>query len=213
MDGDTRLLSYDELAAALGIDRESARKRATRAKWRKVAANDGTVRVHVPAELLPPDLPPPGVPIERMVSTAAYFDRAKCDAFLQAHEDFVRQVAGLRELSAGLAAQVDAQISNDVLSARLAQAEAARDRALAEMAVIDAGRAEMTRELEESRAELERLRGRGRVWRVFYSFCAKPLVVFGASGSGKTRLALLRAGEDPAETSPTPARTPETTPH
>ena len=50
--GDTRWLTYKELAAALDIDEESARRRAQRRKWPRREGNDGRARVAVPADLL-----------------------------------------------------------------------------------------------------------------------------------------------------------------
>jgi hypothetical protein len=51
--GDTVTLTYDELAARLGIDVQSARRRALRHRWPKTRGNDGRARVHVPATVLP----------------------------------------------------------------------------------------------------------------------------------------------------------------
>jgi hypothetical protein len=50
--GDTRWLTYKEMAAALGIDEESARRRAQRRKWPRREGNDGKARVAVPVDLL-----------------------------------------------------------------------------------------------------------------------------------------------------------------
>lgn len=160
MEQSTRLLSYDEVAQVLGIDRESARKRAIRGGWRRTVGNDKRTRVYVPLDVLPVEAPPAPPPSEPLTSMAAYFDHEKCDAFLAAHEKFVVKVGELSALAERLEGAEDSRSSREELAARLAEAEAARDEALAQMAVIDAGRAEMTRELEASRAELERLRGR-----------------------------------------------------
>lgn len=48
-DSDRRWLTYAELAAARGIDRQSARRLASRLKWRRQKDNQGIVRVYVPA--------------------------------------------------------------------------------------------------------------------------------------------------------------------
>jgi hypothetical protein len=53
MSRDTVSLTYEELAARLGIDIQSARRRALRAKWPKSRGNDKRARVHVPATVLP----------------------------------------------------------------------------------------------------------------------------------------------------------------
>jgi hypothetical protein len=54
---DTRWLTYDELAAALGITPDSARRLVARKKWPRRAGNDGRARIGVPAERIP-DKPP-----------------------------------------------------------------------------------------------------------------------------------------------------------
>jgi hypothetical protein len=55
---DTRWLTYDELAAALGITPDSARRLAARNKhWPRRPGNDGRTRIGVPAERIP-DKPP-----------------------------------------------------------------------------------------------------------------------------------------------------------
>jgi hypothetical protein len=53
----TRWLTYDELAAALGITPDSARRLVARKKWPRRAGNDGKARIGVPAERIP-DKPP-----------------------------------------------------------------------------------------------------------------------------------------------------------
>ena len=56
---DTHWLTYDELARALRITPDSARRLAGRNKhWPRKPGNDGRVRIGVPAERLPPDSPP-----------------------------------------------------------------------------------------------------------------------------------------------------------
>src|SRR5689334_3994425 len=50
---DTVSLTYEELAARLGIDMQSARRRALRQRWPKTRGNDGRARVAVPAAVLP----------------------------------------------------------------------------------------------------------------------------------------------------------------
>jgi hypothetical protein len=54
---DTRWLTYDELAAALGITPDSARRLVARKKWPRMQGNDGRARIGVPAERIP-DSPP-----------------------------------------------------------------------------------------------------------------------------------------------------------
>jgi chromosome segregation ATPase len=45
---DGRWLTYDELAKARGIDRQSARRMANRSRWRRQKDNHGVVRIYVP---------------------------------------------------------------------------------------------------------------------------------------------------------------------
>ena len=52
-DRSDRLLTYDELAAALGRSPEAVRQLAKRKRWRRIISNDdGKARVAVPAEVL-----------------------------------------------------------------------------------------------------------------------------------------------------------------
>jgi hypothetical protein len=51
---DTALLTYQELAARLGIDLRSAKRRVLRSGWARLPGNDGRVRVSVPVSILPP---------------------------------------------------------------------------------------------------------------------------------------------------------------
>jgi hypothetical protein len=50
---DTRWLTYDEIAAALGITPDSARRLVARKKWSRTAGNDGKARIGVPVERIP----------------------------------------------------------------------------------------------------------------------------------------------------------------
>lgn len=49
---DVRWLKYDELASALGVPRESARRLVDRKRWPRRQGNDGRARVAVPLEAL-----------------------------------------------------------------------------------------------------------------------------------------------------------------
>jgi hypothetical protein len=55
---DTRWLSYDDLAKALGITPDSARRLVSRKKWPRKTGNDGRALIAVPAERLAQDKPP-----------------------------------------------------------------------------------------------------------------------------------------------------------
>src|SRR5215208_6243982 len=47
---DVRWLTYEEMAAELGIERESARQLAKRKRWPRRPGNDGRARIGVPEE-------------------------------------------------------------------------------------------------------------------------------------------------------------------
>src|SRR3954471_20503323 len=49
---DTKLLSYAEIAAALGIGGNSARALVRRKRWQRKPGNDGHARIEVPVEYL-----------------------------------------------------------------------------------------------------------------------------------------------------------------
>lgn len=51
---ETKSLTYEDLARALGIAVASAKRLAIRRKWAKSIGNDGKTRVSVPVERLPP---------------------------------------------------------------------------------------------------------------------------------------------------------------
>lgn len=58
---DARWMTYDELAAALGIAPDSARRLVARKKWARRPGNDGKARISVPADVIPvitPVIPP-----------------------------------------------------------------------------------------------------------------------------------------------------------
>jgi len=67
---DTKLLTYRELADLWGCKLDSARKTVRRKGWQRTDGNDGTVRVHVPLDVLPsptdspPDSPEVSPPVE-----------------------------------------------------------------------------------------------------------------------------------------------------
>jgi hypothetical protein len=48
-------MTYRELADFLGVEEESARRRAQRARWPRRAGNDGKARVGVPGDVTPDD--------------------------------------------------------------------------------------------------------------------------------------------------------------
>src|SRR3954447_15775909 len=62
-----RLLTYDEIASAFTINRESARQLVARKRWARRKGNDGKARIEVPNdafETTRADLDPPHDPID-----------------------------------------------------------------------------------------------------------------------------------------------------
>src|SRR5215203_435679 len=59
---DARWLTYDEMAAALGIGSESARVLARRKRWPRRAGNDGKARIGVPEDEITARNDPPSDP-------------------------------------------------------------------------------------------------------------------------------------------------------
>lgn len=58
MTDETILLTYDELAERLGIERESARQLVLRKRWDRRKGNDGKARIEVPLDALPAENDP-----------------------------------------------------------------------------------------------------------------------------------------------------------
>lgn len=88
---DTTLLTYQELAARLGIDIRSARRRVLRSGWARMPGNDGRARVAVPVSILPTirtddgtvdctDASAVGISAPTMVSTTAAAVRTHASA-------------------------------------------------------------------------------------------------------------------------------------
>lgn len=99
----TQLMTYDDLASALGIAPDSARKLARRRNWRRQPGNDGKIRIEVPIERLPPsvDSPrdnPPDSPQDSPGDTQTSAQLMVLEA----------QIASLRELVASERARADA---------------------------------------------------------------------------------------------------------
>lgn len=126
----TRWLTYDDLAAALGITPDSARRLVGRRKWPRKPGNDGRTLVAVPAERLPTDSPPdvtpdagPGiipdalpdvrggiVPDVAPAASAVPPDTPSPVQLLQARvAELEGELRAERERSAGLAAVVEAE--------------------------------------------------------------------------------------------------------
>lgn len=57
---DARWMTYGELAAFLGIEEGSARRRVQREKWERRPGNDGKARIAVPSDVQPGEAPAKG---------------------------------------------------------------------------------------------------------------------------------------------------------
>jgi hypothetical protein len=143
MDG-VRWLTYDEVAAALGIGSESARVLVRRKRWPRRAGNDGKARIGIPEDTIaartgsptdransPPNDPPNSPPSDRPNDPPS--DRGN-------EPD---QLTELRVLNARLEVRIEALQA--VVEAE--QVRAARERQLLEKAI------------EEARAERDRWAG------------------------------------------------------
>lgn len=87
-------MTYDELAAALGIAPDSARRLVARKKWSRRPGNDGKARISVPADALPdviPDVAPvirPDVTPDALQVLARHIERLEAElALMRAERD------------------------------------------------------------------------------------------------------------------------------
>lgn len=137
-----RLMTYDEIADALGIARESARQLVIRKRWSRSKGNDGKARIAVPLEALPSEstsdtpynagegaeaITPSDMAVEAPLSTgAATGDVTAVVTALTRHIERLEQdLVAVRERAAErdvLAGQVEA------LNAVLIEVRADRDR-------------------------------------------------------------------------------------
>jgi hypothetical protein len=143
---DTVWLTYDELAAALRISPDSARRRAGRNKqWPRRPGNDGRVRIGIPAETLPTDVQPdvhPGVGLDvgLDVGTDADPDVGRTLAALEAHITTLKEALAKAEFIAERERDRADQLEHDLVEART---KASRVDGLE--ALLEAAQAERTR--------------------------------------------------------------------
>lgn len=123
----TRWMTYDELAAARGINRASAIRLTFRKHWPRRTGNDGQARVAVPpdAQVPPPDNTHGGIPDSIPNATHDATGGATLDN--RAMEALIRERADQAEARADRAEAQEA-----AARARLDQVERARDAALQE---------------------------------------------------------------------------------
>lgn len=139
----TRWLSYDDLASALRITPDSARRLVARRKWPKKPGNDGRALVAVPLDRLPPDSPLDAPP----------------DTGTDARDDVIPDVAPV--------VPPDASSAVHALQARVTELEAElrteRERSAGLSAVAEAERrhaAEIRSDRDAWRVQAERLAAR-----------------------------------------------------
>jgi DNA primase len=170
-----RLMTYDELAEALGRSGEAVRALVIRKRWRRTLGNDGRARITVPVEALearrppsaararspsearpepPPEPPPSGAPSEAPVVTLL-------------HSRIAELVAELRETRATLAEAQAKAARNDSLEAlvatereRLSDTKAERDRWAAQAEQVVAAVDPLKTTIEALKAALDAERGR-----------------------------------------------------
>src|SRR5215212_6105753 len=111
-DGSVKWMSYDELAAAMGINRESARQLAIRKRWGRRKGNDGKARVGVPEDALRPDPRPATGPSTSPAPSESTSDDTSPIRVLTRHiERLEQELVAAKEKAAErdtLAAQLDA---------------------------------------------------------------------------------------------------------
>lgn len=119
---DTRWMTYDDLAAAMSIAPDSARRLVARKKWARRQGNDGRARIAVPADVLPdvaPVIPPDVTPVvlpdkpDALQVLTRHIERLEAELALMRAE---------RDRADGLALQVAA------LNATIEAVSAERDR-------------------------------------------------------------------------------------
>lgn len=122
---DVRWMTYDELAAAMGIAPDSARRLVTRKKWARRQGNDGKARIGVPTDVTPdrPPVSPPDVTPD------------KPDATIAAIEVLTSHIARLETELATVKSERDqareAALQVSALRATIAAVEGERDRWMA----------------------------------------------------------------------------------
>ena len=146
---DTKLLSYAELGAALGITPASAKRLAIRRAWAKRPGNDGKTRVAVPIERLQVEPPVTG------------------DATSEATGDIVSDTT--RDVTGDISATVTVLTRHiERLERELAAAAAERDAERARAAQVNLLKAVLHIErqrLSETHKEAERARDEAERWR------------------------------------------------
>jgi hypothetical protein len=133
---DGRWLTYAELAEARDIDHQSARRLASRQKWRRQRDNHGIVRVYVPATQAEPHRSQKDMSADKSVDTTA--DISHIVSVLEAAVTGLRERAELADGRAELErARADrAEQARYAEQARAERAQAAAESAEAEAAAL-----------------------------------------------------------------------------
>jgi hypothetical protein len=154
---DTRWLTYDELAEALGIAPDSARRLVARKKWPRKQNNEGRALVAVPSEYLDnrPDSSPDVSPdIEDDATPDSSPDITQAVSVLTQHiqrlEKELQEVRSERDAERATAARVALQAAKvDVLEMLIEQER----KRVEEVSAAERQRVEEVRETERQRVE------------------------------------------------------------
>ena len=150
---DEKLLTYAELADALGRSEEAARQLAKRRRWRRSISNeDGKARVAVPVEFLNAPRPP----VDRDTAEDES-DRSNPGRLEDDREDGITVVEVMRDRVEQLERELaEARIALDAERIRAAQVEALRAVLEVERVRLEEVRQAGDRRVEDVRAERDR---------------------------------------------------------
>ena len=138
---DGRWMTYDELAEARGIDRQSARRMANRTRWRRQKDNRGVVRVFVPLEQ--------AAPARRHRDTPAAMTAVSADA----PADMTRAISVLETALAAVERRAEAEAAALREHAKHAEKLAEQAEIRAKQAEARADQAQQAIEAAQNRAE------------------------------------------------------------
>jgi hypothetical protein len=154
-------LSYDDLAEALGIERESARRLVIRKRWKRTKGNDGKARVEVPLDELPARATPP-VTAERPRQNLG--DVTGLDANAQASDDTGETKAVTASVSGQVTGQVTALPVTEPVTAVLTRHIERLEAEIADLRQRASDKDVVAGQLEALRAVLDEVRGDRDRW-------------------------------------------------
>ncbi len=166
-----RLMTYDELAEALGRSGEAVRALVIRKRWRRTLGNDGRARIAVPEEALETRRSPSATrargPSEARPEAPAEPPPSEAPMIALLHARIAELAAELRETRATLVEAQTKVALNDSLEAlvaiereRLGDAKAERDRWAAQAEQLVAAVDPLKNTIEALKAALEAEKGR-----------------------------------------------------